>query len=559
MFHGQTSNPMRKTILLFSLLLILALPALCRADVTFKVEELSKPKALLSTRSQAEIFKALIRADAGFDINRPPENDAVFPYGIVAQSKSAGELAGYFGYHSFIYGMKWAYAEHRPFVLSPDMIWLLISQGFAKHVNANPEKLRSQFADYSGKMSLVVTSTDVRLDDPNAPWETVFPQFTRQIAKNAGGGLVETLSADFSTTTPVEKIASDITLMEATKSYFDYITVSSFCGIPEITLQGTPEDWQKVLDKTRQLSKYDLAWWTDELEPILEEFVRASQGKADTAFWRNIYHKREDGMCGDPDTIDGWIIKFFPYDNDGNRNDLKTLHRSPDWNLPNEIVKVDMSYVDLQANTTTPLELWAGFAGLEQNPKTYALTPKIAWMIRKADTSNLALKQSLSPDDKNATLIIRVKEIPPEILGMKQIRSLSVTFFDKIIIPDQMAGMQIKHLWLDGKIDVEGIKRIKAMFPKTYLFINDEQQSFDPDDPDASMTIRVKEVPPDILAIKRIRELDITFEDKINIPDQMAGMQITYLYLRGKIDAEGINRIKSMFPKTTVYINGKGI
>jgi len=53
--------------------------------------------------------------------------------------------------------------------------------------------------------------------------------------------------------------------------------------------------------------------------------------------------------------------------------------------------------------------------------------------------------------------------------------------------------------------------------------------------------------------------LKFIFEDKIIIPDQMAGMQITLLSLRGKIDADGIKRIKAMFPKTTVYINGKEI
>lgn len=57
-----------------------------------------------------------------------------------------------------------AYADHRPFVLSPDMIWLLISQGFAQHVNANHESLRKYFVDFSGKQSLVVQS--------NKNWKT---------------------------------------------------------------------------------------------------------------------------------------------------------------------------------------------------------------------------------------------------------------------------------------------------------------------------------------------------------------------------------------------------
>ena len=32
------------------------------------------------------------------------------------------------------------FAEHRPLVLSPDMIWLTILQGFANHINLDPEK-----------------------------------------------------------------------------------------------------------------------------------------------------------------------------------------------------------------------------------------------------------------------------------------------------------------------------------------------------------------------------------------------------------------------------------
>lgn len=49
-----------------------------------------------------------------------------------------------------------AYADHRPFVLSPDMIWLLISQGFARHINANQESMRNELVDFSGKLSLII-------------------------------------------------------------------------------------------------------------------------------------------------------------------------------------------------------------------------------------------------------------------------------------------------------------------------------------------------------------------------------------------------------------------
>lgn len=100
--------------------------------------------------------------------------------------------------------MHLAYAEHRPFILSPDMIWLLISQGFAQHINANKEEMRSYFVDYSGKLSLTAQS-EKALNDPDLVWEEIFPQFTEQIKKNVGDNLVELLTCNFSTTTLLEK------------------------------------------------------------------------------------------------------------------------------------------------------------------------------------------------------------------------------------------------------------------------------------------------------------------------------------------------------------------
>jgi len=68
------------------------------------------------------------------------------------------------------------------------------------------------------------------------------------------------------------------------------------------------------------------------------------------------------------------------------RNNLKELNSS--YNLPEEIAKVDLDYfeVGLTGDTTKiPLELWAGFVGLEQNNSDFTLTPVIGWMIRKKD------------------------------------------------------------------------------------------------------------------------------------------------------------------------------
>ena len=129
-----------------------------------------------------------------------------------------------------------AYANHRPFVLSPDMIWLLINQGFARHVNANQESMRDLFVDFSGKQSLIVKANK-KLEDPTLSWEEIFPLFTNQISNHTGSNLVETLTCNFSTTTSLEKVASEITIMETMKPYFEFIVMYIVCGIPEITLE----------------------------------------------------------------------------------------------------------------------------------------------------------------------------------------------------------------------------------------------------------------------------------------------------------------------------------
>ena len=345
--------------------------------ITLKIEDLTKPDHLLKLDAYNDIYENLILKDHDLNKYQQKKDKIDFQYNIVARSKAPDSLVN-FGYHSFFNGMYQAYAEHRPYVLSPDMIWLLISQGFAQHVNAHSEELRNQFVNFDGKVTLIVRNDLIKLNNPRSPWEKVFPEFTKQISEYTGNDLMNALKCDFSTSTPVTKVASEITIMEAMKPYFEYVVMYISCGIPEIKLEGTTADWQKVLDKARYLRKYKLDWWIDEIEPLLVNFVKASKGDYDKDYWCNIFKVHTGKGCGSPDKIDGWIVKFFPYDKTGKRNDLKELAYKD--NLPSEIVKVDLKYIEIDVagnEKITPLELWAGFVGLQQNPGTFALKPEI--------------------------------------------------------------------------------------------------------------------------------------------------------------------------------------
>jgi len=460
-------------IILFSI----TLNTFGQGGIHFKVEKLSKPERLLINQEYNEIFKRLILSDFGMSAYQLEKGRIDFQFNIIAKSEAPDSLVS-FGYHSFFNGMYQAYADHRPFVLSPDMIWLLISQGFARHVFANTEILRDKFVDFEGQLSLIVIADQKKPGITEVSWERVFPEFTRQIAEHTGDDLVKLLSSDFSTTTLTEKMASEITIMEAMEPYFEFIVIYVICGIPEITLKGTTEDWQKILDKTRKLGQYDLYWWTEELEPILEEFIKASSGDIDQNFWRNMFKYHSQKEYGAPKLIDGWIVKFFPYDKDGKRNNLEILEGG--GNLPEEIVKVDLRYIEITGDSAqeTPLELWAGFVGLEQDPLDFTLSPKIGWMIREKDVDKKGLKQKLAADNESewGGIAIRVKEIPGEIYSFKKIKSLEISFIDQIIVPDRLKEIKIDELKLSGKIENTEIERIRKMFPHSKLIINGKLQ-----------------------------------------------------------------------------------
>lgn len=465
-----------------ALIYLLALPLTLQAQksTVIKIEDLEKPSQLLKQASVNRIYQEMVMTDADLSAFYVDKNKVQLPYNIVAQSKGADSLVN-FSYHPFFTGMYQAYADHRPFVLSPDMIWLLISQGFARHINSDPEKYRKYLTNQSGKTRLVVQNNDIKLDDPNSPWEKVFPEFTAQLTEFAGPELSKMATADFSTTTPVSKAVSQLTLMEAVKPYFEFVVIYIKCGIPEVTLEGTPKDWQKVLNKARYLKKYELNWWIDEIEPLLLQFVNASKGKADKDFWRNMFKYHTLKEYGAPKVIDGWIVKFFPYNKTGKRNDLKILYGSDQ--LPAEMVKVDLSYltVDNEKTETTPLEMWAGFTGLEQDKKTFALKPAIGWMIRKKDTLDNRIAKRLLEDNEEpwGGINIRVKTVPKEVLELKEIKKLEISFLGDILIPEEMGRIKIGRFSMRGNVTEPEIARICKLFPSTRININNKEYNSD--------------------------------------------------------------------------------
>lgn len=448
----QKINPMKKNLSFVLLLVLLGIAFPLRAQVTIKIERLSKPDSLLPVQSPKDIFKTFIEEDAGLTKYAIEHKGIHVDYGLLALKVDADSLVT-FGSHSFISGMREAYWHHRPITLSPDMIWVLIAQGFSHHVNANAEALRDRMVDFEGKKELTCVC-DVEFIE-QIDWEKTVDSFSIKIAENTKGDIAEIIKADFSTTTQVERIASEITLMSAVKDYFVFTAAMIGCGIPYVVLEGTPDDWQHVYDKAMQLRNYDLEWWIDELEPVLRQIVASSKGEIDKRFWRKMFRVHSKKVYGNPECLDGWMAKFFPYNRYEERLPLDTLYLNNIDRLPDEMVKVDARVFNMMTGEDTPVELWAGFVGLAQNNKNYLLTPKLGWMVRVKDIGNEFQKLKKENEDGYSLRFVQNFPVALRQFDTIPIRELEIDFREKPYFPDWFWDLNIEQLRVKGKISEE--------------------------------------------------------------------------------------------------------
>ena len=359
-----------------------------------------------------------------------------------------------------------AYAGHYSVILSPDAIWTLISQGFCHHISLNTEKLKDKIVNHEGKMEISVIS-EYDLYSPLMDWDTLLNGFDIQIAENTKGNIADIMRADFSTTGNTERITSQVTLMSAVKSYFDFAAIHTICGIPTITIEGTPDDWRKIIKKVESLRDYDLGWWVDDLKPILQEFVNASEGNVNKDFWQNIVKKdRPESMkngagCGvkDATKFDGWFLKFMPFDKDGRTPDTVVYGRND--MLPS-VVSAPFTYIvkDATGNiiSKTPMEIMSGFVGIDVNENTYTMRPHIGWMVSEKNNKGIAEKI------QNSMGIIRVDRIPEELKEIEHLEDLTLEFTNDIVIPEWMDTVKIDYLTLKGNITPELVENLKKRF-----------------------------------------------------------------------------------------------
>ena len=378
-------------------------------SITFKVEKgLKKPSEYLKTTGMKNILanlfkrrKKMIDNKTGREIqlnaNEPLE---IFHYNLDTNEQEIFNE----GKTSLIQGLIAAYKNHYPITISPDMIWILIMQGFSRFMEKYENLVRERFVNFTGKKDLKLER--LQYSPYNASkevWDGIIKEFVQKIGNNVGKEVVDNLECDFSTTSAVAKVTSQVCIMSAMKQYFTYRVLMAGCGISSITLEGSIKDWEKIKSKLEFLSTKALKWWTKHLIPIIDNIITTKKyystyGQLNQElidFWKGMIRLKGKGDLYDPHMINGWIVKFIP----NLRGEKPTIYEELlETNVPDQIIScpMEITWLSMQGKRVDfSCSLFSGFYGMVQDKKTFNVKPVIGYaiVVESQQESNITVEE----------------------------------------------------------------------------------------------------------------------------------------------------------------------
>ena len=378
-------------------------------SITFKVEKgLKKPSEYLETTGMKNILanlfkrrKKMIDNKTGREIqlnaNEPLE---IFHYNLDTNEQEIFNE----GKTSLIQGLIAAYKNHYPITISPDMIWILIMQGFSRFMEKYENLVRERFVNFTGKKDLKLER--LQYSPYNASkevWDGIIKEFVQKIGNNVGKEVVDNLECDFSTTSAVAKVTSQVCIMSAMKQYFTYRVLMAGCGISSITLEGSIKDWEKIKSKLEFLSTKALKWWTKHLIPIIDNIITTKKyystyGQLNQElidFWKGMIRLKGKGDLYDPHMINGWIVKFIP----NLSGEKPTIYEELlETNVPDQIIScpMEITWLSMQGKRVDfSCSLFSGFYGMVQDKKTFNVKPVIGYaiVVESQQESNITVEE----------------------------------------------------------------------------------------------------------------------------------------------------------------------
>ena len=355
---------------------------------SFIVDESKKPdhKKKLKKKPPEEILKKFFEGDNSWTLEKDIK--------LLAYSFESGENDfSQAGDAPLIEGFRMAYLRHFPIVINPSHFWLMILQGFARHmeINDNSERNRNKLVNFEGKKDISFETGINLFTASEEQWLTFVDDLldiTTKMLEQSGKDLINLFKKGFSTSTKESIVSNNITILSSFKKYFEY-SLSGTCGISKIIIEGTIEDWELLLEKIKAIGNFDeeIVFWTNELIIIIKKIIETLKTKRpDKEFFKNIVQNTDRSKQCQPDLINGWIIKFIPYDNNGKKCDFN----SPNFNglqiydIPSQMTSLPFNLINKNKKgqiINYKAEFFSGFFGILQNKQNLSIRPVIGYAI----------------------------------------------------------------------------------------------------------------------------------------------------------------------------------
>merc|ERR1711971_1346227 len=264
----------------------------------------------------------------------------------------AGTDSGNFYYDhdwGFFSAILACYNNHWVLRTSPDDWWNVIVRNVAQTIDAigEEEEVRNFFVEHQGKKMIdVVLPENMSLAETDYNW--LFEQFSKGIRQNIKA-----------------------------PEYVDVEMSTTLCGIPGVEMNGTLEDWKKLVKKTEDLQLM--------LKPILGEYyfesglnvlkklVDTYEGNPDKKWWSHILSWNvEYGSGARPSYWSGWMIDFLKAGGAKNPRDFQS-----------GMVSVPLTILDRISSTKDVGHLVAGTFGytVEEGERAPVVEARQGWSL----------------------------------------------------------------------------------------------------------------------------------------------------------------------------------
>jgi hypothetical protein len=280
-----------------------------------------------------------------------------------------------------------AYKNHWVLRTSPDDWFFPVIRRIAQVVDDNA--LHPEVQRYLGRGQPVL-GLKVNF---NRGFEAMFQELSQQITKNlVTSEYAKVFEANFTTTSPNDRLVSQLILMSSVQKYFNFNTYIA-CGIPEVEMLGTEADWRALIQKLEDIKKVlapisgplgNITDYFDQIvRPVYDKLLDTFLGKPDKAWWNDIVLRQAkvEQVCTKLKKVverwDGWLVEFL----NGERNQEMR-------DIPSGLLTVPLLVDNTLFNISYPATLVAGQIGFSLHEETVPVVePYAGWaMLTTQDT-----------------------------------------------------------------------------------------------------------------------------------------------------------------------------